>query len=312
MPDPVVILKASAAALAVAAAILLLFGKLGRAGWASAAGVGVGFFVGAWLLGVHPHFPLKEDKDRWLLVLLPAAVGVEAAASFLRRLPWLAWPLRLVLAAGAAPVLLYGSVYLSDRGDPSGRKWGPEQTWLILGGMALALATGWALLDRLARRGAGGFAPLVLALACAGSGVTVMLSGYATGGQLGLPLAFALTGAAAASWLLRGPQDLRSAVGIGIVGLFALLVVGRFFGELTTANAVLLFGAPLLGWLAELPSLGRIGPRRRAFAGLSLAGLPVALALVLAVQKPNAVSAPPSAAPGTPEPSVQDYLDFRK
>jgi hypothetical protein len=312
MPDPIEIFEASAAALAVAAVVLLLFGKLGRPGWASAAGVGVGFFVGAWLLEVCPHFPLKEDKDRWLLVLLPAAVGVEVAASFLRRLPWLAWPLRLVLAAGAAPVLLYGSVYLSDKGDPSSRKWGPEQTWLILGGMALALAAVWALLDRLARWGAAGTVPLALALASAGSGVTVMLSGYATGGQLGLPLAFALTGVTVAPWLLRGNQDLRGAVGVGIIGLFALLVVGRFFGELTTANAVLLFGAPLLGWLAELPALGRIGPRRRAFAGLSLAGLPVALALVLAFQKFNAVSARPSAVPGTPEPSIQDYLDFRK
>jgi hypothetical protein len=177
--------------------------------------------------------------------------------------------------------------------------------------MGLALAVAWALLDTLARRGARGAVPLALSLACAGSGVTVMLSGYATGGQLGLPLACALAGAAAVLFL-RGNLDLRGAVGMGVVGLFALLVIGRFFGNLITANAALLFAAPLLCWLTELPALGRIGPRRRAFAGLSLAGLPVALALVLAVQKFKADSARPSAPSGTPEPSLQDYLDFGK
>ncbi len=311
MPDPVAILEASAIALAAAAAVLLLFGRRGGPGWASAAGVGLGFFVGARLLEVHLHFPPREDQDRWLLVLLPAVVGVEAAAAFLARLPWLAWTLRQIVAAGAAPVLLYGSTYLSDVGGPGSREWGPEQTWLILGGMALALAAAWVLLDRLARRGAAGAVPLALALACAGSGVTVVLSSYASGGQLGLLLAFALAGVAGASLLLRGKGDMRGAVGVGVVGLFALLVVGRFFGKLTTMNAILLFGAPLLGWLTELPSLVRIGPWRRVFAGLSLAGLPVALALVLAFQKYNAATARPSAAPGTPEPSLQDYLDFR-
>ena len=38
-----------------------------------------------------------------------------------------------------------------------------------------------------------------------------------------------------------------------MVGLFSLLVIGHFFGELTTAHAILLLFAPLLGWLPELP-----------------------------------------------------------
>jgi hypothetical protein len=301
------ILEASAAALLAAAVLLFLGGR-----WGGAAGLAVGFFVGAWVLGVHPSFPPREDQDRWLLVLLPAVVAVEIAAAALGRLSWLAWALRLALAAGAAPVLLYGSSYVADLSGPGSREWTPAQAGLILGGLAAGLAAAWMLLDRLARRSPRGAVPLVLALAAAGSGVVVMLSGYASGGQLGFPLAAGLAGAAGASWFLRGKPDLRGVLGVGIVGLFALLVAGRFFGKLTTANAVLLFGASLLAWLPELPALGRIGPRRRAFAGWSLAGLPVALALVLAGQKFKADSVSPSAPSGTPQPSVQDYLDFGK
>ncbi len=313
MPDPALIVKASAAALAVAAAVVLLFGRRpGRSGWAGALGVGVGFFVGAWLLGARPRVPPREDQDRWLLILLPASVLVEVAAAALGRRPWLAWPLRLAVAAGAAPILLYGSSYVAETAGPGSREWTPGQTWLILGGLAAALAVAWALLDRLARRTARGAVPFALALVCAGSGATVMLSGYATGGQLGIPLAAGLAGAAVASFLLQGEPDLRGALGVGVVGLFALLVVGRFFGKLTTANAMLLLGSPLLLGLPAMPILASIGPRRRAFVGLSVVALPVALALALAWQQFAIDSARPSVTPGVPEPSLQDYLDFGK
>jgi hypothetical protein len=309
MPDPVLILKASAAALALTAVVFLVFGRMGgRPGWVGAAGVGVGFFVGAWLLGARPQFPPREDQDRWLLILLPAAVVVEVAAAGLGRLPWLAWSLRLVLAAGAAPLLLYGSRYVTDNAGPGSREWTPEQTWLILGGLAAALAGVWVLLDRLTGRSAPAAVPLALALACAGSGVVIILSGYASGGQLGL----ALAGAVVASFFLPGDADLRGVVGVGVVGLFALLVVGRFFGNLTTTNAALLFGCPLVLWSSALPFLTPVRPWGRAFAGLSLVGLPVALALVLAWKQFNADSARPSSPPGVAEPSLQDYLNFRK
>ena len=67
--------------------------------------------------------------------------------------------------------------------------------------------------------------------------------------------------------------------GVGVVGLFALLVVGRLFADLTTLNAALLFAAPLLGWLPEL-----LPARRgvRVALRLGLAAVPVVVALVLA------------------------------
>ena len=317
MPDPLLILESSIAAAVLAALAVLLAGwpwRRPRPGWVAAGGalgVGAGFLVGAWALGLAPHFPPREDQDRLLLVLLPAVIGVEVAVAFLRRLSWLAWSLRLAVAAGAARVLLHGSIYLSDSAGPGTRAWSPDRTWLVLGGLAAGLAATWALLDRLARRGASRAVLLTLALATAGTGLTVMLSGYASGGQLGFPFAAGLLGVVAASLVLAAP-DLRGPIGVGVVGLFALLVVGHFFGNLSSANAVLLFSAALLGWLPELLPARRVWPSVRGVARVVLGAVPVAVALTLAVQKFAADSAPPSATPSARVPSVEDYMNFGK
>src|SRR5437879_4033542 len=118
MPDPVLILKASAAAAVLATAILLVSAwpwkapHPGRVAAGGAVGVGVAFFAGAWLLGFVPHFPPGEDRDRLFLILLPAAAVVEVVAAF-GRSAWLAWALRLVVAAAAARILLHDSSYLA-------------------------------------------------------------------------------------------------------------------------------------------------------------------------------------------------------
>jgi hypothetical protein len=286
MPDPVRIVEASAICAALAALGLLLGGwpwRQPRAGWVAAGGalgLGSGFLVGACVLGLAPHFPPQEDRDRLLLVLLPAAVGVEVVSAFLPRRRWLAWSLRLVVASGAARVLLHGSVYLTDSAGVGLPEWSPEQTWLILGGLAVALAANGVLLDRLGQQQGNRAVLLGVALAAAGSGVAVMLSGYATGGQLGFLLAGGLVGAALASLALAGPVDLGGTLRVSVVGLFGLLVAGRFFAELTTTNAMLLFFAPLAGSLpARLP-----WPRWRAAAGVLLVAVPVAVAVTLAAQ----------------------------
>jgi hypothetical protein len=107
----------------------------------------------------------------------------------------------------------------------------------------------------------------------------MMLSGYATGGPLGFALAAALTGAVAASCVLSGPPDAVGLLSVGIVGLFALLVSGRFFSELVLLNAALLFFGPLLCWLLELP------PRFNGLGKVLLAAAPIGLAVLLAQQK---------------------------
>jgi hypothetical protein len=138
-----------------------------------------------------------------------------------------------------------------------------------------------------------------------------MLSGYSTGGQVGLALAGALAGAVIASLALGARPDLSGVLGLGVVGLFALLVLGRFFGELASSNAALLFFAPLLGWLPELPYIRRLGPRLRGLARVVLAAAPVVVALLLAQQKFVEDSRAPSSS-GSREPSMQDYMDYGK
>ena len=83
-----------------------------------------------------------------------------------------------------------------------------------------------------------------------------MLSGYASGGQIGLPLAMRLAAAGLAAAFVLPPSSRNDApLGVAIVGLFSLLVIGHFFGQLTTAHAALLLFAPLLGSLPEIPYL---------------------------------------------------------
>jgi hypothetical protein len=86
--------------------------------------------------------------------------------------------------------------------------------------------------------------------------------------------------------------------------------MGRFFGELTTVNAGLLFFGLLLCWLPELPYVRRLGPRLRGLLRIVLVAVPVAVALALAQQKFAADSG--ESAPGSKEPSIQDYMDFSK
>src|SRR5205814_2274626 len=91
----------------------------------SALGAGVGFLLGVFVLGLWPKWPPKEDADRFLLVLLPAAVLVELVAAVPLLPRWVAWLGRLTVAGFAAPVLLHGSIYLTDAAGPGSRKWSP-------------------------------------------------------------------------------------------------------------------------------------------------------------------------------------------
>src|SRR4029453_13222756 len=125
------------------------------------------------------------------IVVLPAAVVAEIIAAASARAGWV---VRLVVAALATPVLLYGSSYVTDLTGPESREWSPAKAWLIFSSLAVALFAAWSGLNRLAVR-TGERTPLwCLAGAALASGVVIMMSGYATGGQFGVPLAAALGG----------------------------------------------------------------------------------------------------------------------
>lgn len=239
MPDPIEILTAMAAAGGTTALIVLLFGWPWRApcarrsalGWAL--GIGVGFWVGAWLFGVRPKWPPIVDQDRLLWVIVPAATLLEMVIALFNIGTW-AWLGRVVMAGAVAPIVLRGSTYLDE--------WSLAMALAILGGLGVALTGAWWSLTR----GQDRWAPMSLAVACLGGGVTIMLSGYETGGKLTLVVGATLVAVVLASFLLSGPIRSNGGVGVAVVLFAALLIAGRFFGSLTTLNAVILFAAPLL------------------------------------------------------------------
>ena len=119
-------------------------------GWTM--GIGVGFFVGCWVLGIRPHWLPREDLDRLLIVVLPAVVVVELMAVFPQTPRWLVWLFRLALVMSNGRVLLHGTSYLTDLTGPGTREWSPSLAWLILGGLAALEGAVWALLSLLAER----------------------------------------------------------------------------------------------------------------------------------------------------------------
>jgi hypothetical protein len=316
MPDLLQILEAVGLAGGAAAVVLLLFRLASR--WAHQAagaigevvGVGAGLALGCWWLGVRPHSPPREDLDRLLVIVLPAVTAVEIVTILAGGRAWIGWVLRFGVAAGAAPVLLYGSIYLADAAGPSTRQWTPGQALVILLVLAGALLANWALLALLVRRTSSRSIAIAVAVACAGAAVAVMLSGYATGGEIGLPFAAALAGVAVASLGAGRGTIAIGALGVGIVGLFGLVVMGRFFGELHLNLACLVFFAPLLAWLPELPYVRRLNGNLRASACILLTAVPVAAALAIAARDFARESTQGS--PSSGEPSIQDYMDFGK
>ncbi len=316
MPDPILMAKATGVAFAVAAVILAIatwcgYRRESRPTWIDAGwvfGLGAGFYLGCWLLGVQPHWPPSEDVDRLLCIVVPAVLAVELLSAFPRVPRWLAWALRVAIAGGLARALLHGSIYLTDPGTPDSQAWPKGWAWPILGSLAAFQILVWALLVRLARRSPG-VAPMIgLAIVSGGSAITIMLSAYASGGQIGLPLSAAILGASAVAMVGPKPVRLTAPIGVAIVGISSLLVIGRFFGELRTDHAVLLFMAPLLAWIPELPRLRRMPPWARGLLGVFLVGAVVSGVLADAARR--FIGGTESTAPGSKEPSVQDYMDY--
>ena len=74
-----------------------------------------------------------------------------------------------------------------------------------------------------------------------------------------------------------------SIVGVGVVGLFGLLFLGRFFGRLSTGCALAMLLSPLMCWVAEIP---RLRPRQPWLLGsLRLVLVAIPLLVVLAAAK---------------------------
>lgn len=273
-----------------------------------ALGVGIGFVAGAWALGQRPHWPPAEDRDRFLAILLPAAILVECLAALPHIRPWLAWGMRLALSAVSAPILLYATTYLTELAGPGSREWTNQQMAAWLMGLASAVAIVWMVAVRLLRTNSGRLLPFALAITAAGAGITIMLSGYLTGGELAQPLAGAVGGTSLAVLGLRMLKCNLGGVGVGVVGLFGLLVVGRFFGELTTVHAGMLLMAPLLVCVPELLPRKCSSPWLRGALAVVVVMMPIAFVLMQAREK----FVQTSGGRWSPEETtVDDYMEYK-
>jgi hypothetical protein len=303
MPDPMLILGATAAAGVVAAVLMLL--SVGPARQVAAApsavparrsalatcaevlAVAGGMTIGCWWLGIRPSSPPVEDKDRLLFVLLPAAGVVEILAAVLQRRPWFGRILRLLLALPLPFLLLFGSGWLPSRWTPGGdpaapSTWTEQEALRNLVGLGALLAGVWGLLVWAAQRAGGFVVPAALGLISATAGATIMLSGYATGGMIGLPFAGVAAGALLVCLLFARRHSMTGLVGVGTVLLFGLLMAGEFFGELTTTNFALLIAAPVVCGLIALPPLQKLKAAVRFVVVLVAALVPAGVAVGLA------------------------------
>ena len=316
MPDPIRILEAMGLAALVAGSFVFGLGRPWRAPNAArmriggVLGLAAGIIVGCWQMDAPPTWPPREDHDRLLLLLLPLVTAVEIVIAVIARPRWLPWLLRLIVAAAAAPILLWGSSYITDLTGPRSREWTIAQAVLIFTSLAVLLAIVWWAMWLLTKRSACRSVPVMLALISAGAAVTILLSGYASAGQSGLNLPATLVGVIVASLVIRGTPQMNGVVGVGVVVLFGLLIEGRFFGHLSTTYALLLTGAPLLAWCAEVPGLRRKSLLAQRFVRVILPMIPVTVALVLAQRQFVADSG--QASVPLSEPSADDYLNFGK
>lgn len=268
MPDPMLMIKALATA-AVISALVAAAGRR-RAGAFQALAVFLGAAAGLAMLGVRPRWPMREDQDRFLGLVLPGVILAEAVLNSIRTPALFRSPSMILVSAVVSPTLLFASVYVADLSGPGSAIWPPLQRYVILAGLGAALFFAWWLQAWTARRSGSALrVPLSLATAILGASACVMLSGYATGGMNGLPIAGALAGSAIAAAWFRG-DGLNAMPGVGITALFGLLLSGWAFGELRTDAAALLFLAPLLATIPEIPPHARLRPWARSTIAMTL------------------------------------------
>ena len=291
MPEPLLYLKAMGAAAIVSAMIVLAMVRARRDAsttWLNSAcviGIGLGLAVGYGVISLRLAWPPVKGLDRFLTITVPLVLGIELIAGFQNVPRWVAWLLRMSLAATMPRILLHGSVYLS--GSPEG--WTPWQTGaaLVMGGALLAGL--WSLLFWLSQRSPGTSIPLALCLPILCAGLTVMMAGYIKGGVAAFPLVATLVATTFGARLMSKRSvalanlSVPAIVGVGVVGLFGLLFVGRFFGRLSTGYALAMLLSPLLCWVTEIPQLRHRKPWLVGSLRLVLVAIP--LLVVLAVAK---------------------------
>ncbi|MGE0610150.1 MAG: hypothetical protein AB7O62_23865 [Pirellulales bacterium] len=282
MPDPLPYLWSfGLSAVAAGLVVLALAGPrrpagLARLNMACLLAMGLGLGAGAGILGWR--WPPASGLDRFLTIVIPAALLAELILGLPRVPRRLGRCLRAALAMATPWVLLHGSVYLSAPAEGSPARLDA----LILAASGLLLAIVWGLTDRLWQRSGGVALPLALGLTALCTGLMVMMAGYIRGGAMAFPIAAAIMAAAIVSMITSPRLQAPSLAGLGVVGLFGLLFIGRFFGRLPPGSAIILLLAPLLCWATELPFLRCAKRWQREALRLVLVAIPLAVLLIAA------------------------------
>lgn len=286
-----------------------------RAAWA--ASVAGGYLVGqlglmsraggvaaAMTAIVVPH----EARD-WL----PWAVALAAGATVWvveagQPSRWIGHLLAIVVTLAAPTRLLGGSVYLATR-------WSAGEKIVYLALLASMLGLVWWLLETVDDDNRPLLRSLLLIYVAVGTAVAVTLSGSFAYGELCGLVAAALTGALLANVALGGtgtagtrsrsalaepaahesavPENgLGGAAGVVTMSLGSLILLGYFYAELSSLNALLLAVALVAagGWL---PTLGLADSGWRVVARVALCVMPMALAVAGAYAATIAESASP-------------------
>ena len=289
MPEPLLYLQAMGAAAVVSAlCVLALAGvrrpaSITRLNAACVLAMGLGLAAGCQMLSLSRGWPPVHGLDRFLTIVVPSVLGIELISGFPRVPPWMAWFLRMSLAAAIPRILLHGSVYLASSGS-AGLLW-PAGSGLAGSGLAASgalLAGLWVLLACLSQRSPGASIPLALSLTTQCAGLTVMMAGYIKGGAAAFLLAATLAATTIGARLITKRSGVPALVGIGVLGLFSLLFIGRFFGRLSTGNALTMLLAPLLCWVTELPPLRHRKPWLVGSLRLVLVAIPLLAVLIMA------------------------------
>lgn len=246
--------------------------------------VALGFEVGFFATYGWPKIPPVEAHEWLLVVLRPAALAVAILVAATRTPIAIIWILRTIIAFGAAPLLLQPYIEHTWTGAQSA-KW--------LAGIGIAAMLFWVLLLRLTPNGrtaeenenhSTSWSCWALAIVAGGTGVTILMSGSQTLGQLGISLAAVLIGVAVAFLITRKSIFLSTShLDLTITLLIGIWLCGYFYAQLSPVHVILLALAPQAAWVGHL-----IGPKqglRTALVRLIPVMILVMIVVGLAVMK---------------------------
>lgn len=280
------VLPAFAASLLILALTLIVFGSR-RAVPGAALGLIVGLALGNYLGEVQLDYSFSRGEDAWYQFgragyeWLPWAALLAFLHGLMARTPgvptYVGGVLRLEAAAAATLMLVPGPMI-------------EEHGWLPFAFAAVVLAE-WILLEVIAYNTPGGDIPLALAIIFLSLPLIIYHTGFPTLMVTAAILGGALIGIVAVTWL--GKCDSGGIIPVSVVMLNGMAVSAQYnnFGGLPAYLFVIMALAPLALLLMLLPPFYKLSPAKRQLLHLGLVLVPVLVALGLAYEAVQELSA---------------------